>query len=268
MIVSSEAGGFAVRIVRTAWHGREPYPAASCYELVLPLWGAYRVRCARFSTLLDPGRYVVGIPDEEVELFAPISNGYESVIIGFDREIVAQVVSGGALPNSGVNGPVAELGIRRLRAALLGDRGPVVIRELAWRVVSATFDGDSDAGHRREAAGSLGRQAADRRTFDEARAVLSVELQLSAYDLAARVGCSPGQLSRVFVRQTGRGVAAYRSALRAGRALQALTEDRYETLADLAAETGFADHAHLTRTLRDRYGELPSRLRQLLSAEG
>ncbi|WP_222866061.1 helix-turn-helix domain-containing protein [Micromonospora sp. AP08] len=37
-----------------------------------------------------------------------------------------------------------------------------------------------------------------------------------------------------------------------------------ESLAGLAAELGFADQAHLTRTVRAQLGDTPGRLRRLL----
>jgi AraC-like DNA-binding protein len=39
-----------------------------------------------------------------------------------------------------------------------------------------------------------------------------------------------------------------------------------QNLADLAAELGFADHAHLTRTLRAELGSTPTQIRDLLRA--
>jgi AraC-like DNA-binding protein len=79
------------------------------------------------------------------------------------------------------------------------------------------------------------------------------------------VGCSPRHLSRLFVRYTGSGAAAYRMALRANEVLDALA-DGHGSLTDLAAVTGFADHAHLTRTIRRRYGATPTGLREALGS--
>ncbi|WP_091202512.1 helix-turn-helix domain-containing protein [Micromonospora narathiwatensis] len=55
----------------------------------------------------------------------------------------------------------------------------------------------------------------------------------------------------------------YRNRLRVGRALDRL-EEGVDSLAGLAAELGFADQAHLTRTVRAQLGHTPGQLRRLL----
>jgi transcriptional regulator GlxA family with amidase domain len=57
---------------------------------------------------------------------------------------------------------------------------------------------------------------------------------------------------------TGHTVSGYRRTLRARLALEHLRAGA-TNLARLAADTGFADHAHLTRTLKAEYG-LPPRI--------
>jgi AraC-like DNA-binding protein len=52
--------------------------------------------------------------------------------------------------------------------------------------------------------------------------------------------------------------------LRGRRALERLAEGEGD-LAGLAAELGFADQAHLTRTLREQTGRTPQCLRELLT---
>lgn len=83
---------------------------------------------------------------------------------------------------------------------------------------------------------------------------------LSLVELASTVGCAPHHLSRLFRRETGMGVAAYRIGLHVQEALEGLA-DGAQSLADLAAACGFYDHAHLTRTLVHRFGVSPSALR-------
>lgn len=104
-----------------------------------------------------------------------------------------------------------------------------------------------------------------RRLVDDARAVLAVERGVGLVELAARVGASPYHLSRVFAQVTGLTVSRYRSRLRVRRALDRLADGERD-LAALAADLGFADHAHLTRTLRAETGLPPSLLRGVLCA--
>ncbi|MFF4412759.1 helix-turn-helix domain-containing protein [Streptosporangium sp. NPDC001559] len=83
-------------------------------------------------------------------------------------------------------------------------------------------------------------------------------------DLARMVGASPKHLSKVFHAVTGRTITDYRNDLRVRAVLNDLTAGG-DCLADLAARYGFADHAHLTRTVRKHVGEAPSTLREALS---
>lgn len=56
----------------------------------------------------------------------------------------------------------------------------------------------------------------------------------------------------------------YRNRVRVGRMMQRL-EDGDRDFAGLAADLGFADQAHLTRTAREHAGETPTALRLLLA---
>lgn len=81
--------------------------------------------------------------------------------------------------------------------------------------------------------------------------------------LAQRLAVSPFRLSRAFSREMGESITAYRNRFRVARALDAI-ERSDRSLADLAAELGFADQAHLARTLRAQVGYPPSAIRALL----
>ncbi len=73
---------------------------------------------------------------------------------------------------------------------------------------------------------------------------------------AESLGVSPYRLSRAFPREVGVSLTRYRNRVRVGRALERL-EAGERALAVLAAELGFADQAHLTRTLREHAGAPP-----------
>lgn len=86
--------------------------------------------------------------------------------------------------------------------------------------------------------------------------------------LARSLGVSPYRLSREFQALVGVPLTRYRNRLRVGRALDRL-EQGVDSLAGLAAELGFTDQAHLTRTVRAQLGHTPGELRRLLGpAEG
>ncbi|NUS17943.1 MAG: helix-turn-helix transcriptional regulator, partial [Streptomyces sp.] len=84
--------------------------------------------------------------------------------------------------------------------------------------------------------------------------------------LAGLLGASPYRLSRAFSRLTGVSVTRYRNRVRVGLLMHRLSQG--ETgLAGLAADLGFADQAHLTRTVREHVGHTPTALRRLLAVE-
>jgi AraC-like DNA-binding protein len=106
---------------------------------------------------------------------------------------------------------------------------------------------------------------ADRTVVAAAREAVLADLPESAalLPLAARLGVSPYRLSRAFTREVGVPLSRYRNRVRLARAL-----DRIEAgdphLGRLAADLGFADQAHLTRTVRQHLGRTPTALRGLL----
>lgn len=103
---------------------------------------------------------------------------------------------------------------------------------------------------------------------DAARELINADpASLGLRDLAARAGCSPYHLSRSFHAETGLTLTAYRTRIRVLHALESL-ESGHPDLAALAADLGFADHAHLTRTVRRECGHTPSALRRRLNDHG
>ena len=81
--------------------------------------------------------------------------------------------------------------------------------------------------------------------------------------LARRLAVSPHHLSRVFVAETGETISRYRNRVRTRLAMERIA-DGEASLARIAAELSFADHAHLTRVVRREVGRTPSDLRDLL----
>ncbi|MEV6906520.1 AraC family transcriptional regulator [Amycolatopsis sp. NPDC051071] len=82
--------------------------------------------------------------------------------------------------------------------------------------------------------------------------------------LATLLGASPYRLSRAFTRELGVSLTRYRNRIRVTRALDRL-EAGEPSIAVLAADLGFADQAHLCRTLREHLGHTPTALRGLLA---
>jgi AraC-like DNA-binding protein len=107
--------------------------------------------------------------------------------------------------------------------------------------------------------------AADRAVVAAARAAVLADAPESAglVSLAEALGVSPYRLSRAFSREVGVPLTRFRNGVRVGRAVERLEAGEAD-LAGLAADLGFADQAHLTRTVRDHLGHTPAALRRLL----
>ncbi|WP_236795977.1 helix-turn-helix domain-containing protein [Amycolatopsis sp. GM8] len=106
----------------------------------------------------------------------------------------------------------------------------------------------------------------ERTLVARARAAIQADHPASSslLSLAGLLGVSPYKLSRAFSRELGISLTQYRNRVRVGRALDRL-EAGEPDLAGLAADLGFADQAHLTRTVRDHCGRTPAALRRELS---
>lgn len=85
----------------------------------------------------------------------------------------------------------------------------------------------------------------------------------SLRDIAQSVGTSVFHLCRIFRDVTHQSLHAYRLGLRLRVALERLAQER-GTLASVAADLGFAGHAHLVRLCQRHYGAPPSALRAQL----
>ena len=93
----------------------------------------------------------------------------------------------------------------------------------------------------------------------------SFQEQLGLLDLARRVGASPYHLSHIFSEVTGVTISQYRTRLRVQAVLDRRIDDGNAAVRG-AAETGFADHGHMTRTVTGLLGARPSELRTRLRA--
>ncbi|OWQ48436.1 hypothetical protein CDL60_04715 [Roseateles noduli] len=91
-------------------------------------------------------------------------------------------------------------------------------------------------------------------------AALAADPNLGLAEWADTVGIAPQSLSRGFHRAYGLSPKRYRLELRTLQALRRLPGWQ-GSVATLAAETGFADQAHLTRAIVALTGRTPTRWR-------
>jgi len=148
-----------------------------------------------------------------------------------------------------------DLAHRRLLIAAAGGDIDYALTEELLRLVTATTGRPSERP-----------RPADRTLVAAAREAIidGVSEAAGLCPLAGLLEVSPYRLSRAFSREMGISLTRYRNRVRVGRTLDRLAEGE-SSLADLAAHLGFADQAHLTRTVREHLGHTPVALRRLLA---
>jgi AraC-like DNA-binding protein len=141
--------------------------------------------------------------------------------------------------------------LQRVRNELRADDRwtPIALEALAVEMLK---------GHARrdEASARPSRRCADLREFIESESPRVPTLS----ELASRAGLRPAQLSRVFRAAFGTSPVELGRRYRAAWT-RAHIESTPMSLSRLAAEAGYADHAHMCRDLRRRYGVAPHQLR-------
>ena len=233
------------------------------YEMCLIRHGCFRFRNTHGTVLVDPTTALLGRADDfDYEIEHPLPGGDGDTFVLLDAETVAAVAGGDVdLPAFVHLTPTVELAHRRLIAAHAQSPQGFSEEEFAVDLLAWTL---AAANPLRVSAGWSTARRRAQRLVDDARMILVADPDRSLVDLAAALGCSPHHLSRLFRRHTGLGVAAYRMSLRVQQALDGLV-DGAPSLSDLAAASGFFDHAHLTRSIVDRFGVSPTALRSILA---
>jgi AraC-like DNA-binding protein len=230
-------------------------PPREDVRLVLVRQGGFRRRVRGHTADLDRTVGYIGIPGEEEQFSHPAGGDVcTSISLAPDlwRSVAGEAprLAGSSLY---VDGRL-DLAHRRLLAssrtaadeALAG-----LVAEVVRRVVTTTVPDGGDEALVARARGVIG---------DDHPAAVSL------IPLAALLGVSPYRLSRAFTRTLGVSLTRYRNGVRVSRALDRL-EDGEPSLAVLAADLGFADQAHLCRTMREHLGHTPTALRRLLGAK-
>jgi AraC-like DNA-binding protein len=251
--------GFDVNEVRC----RQPRSGFSAPEhttgrgLVFVTRGAFVRRIDGREVLLDSTvAYLMG-PGNEQQCAHPVDGGDACVVIGLSQELLACMTGGEtevAIPAVPMDA-ASELAVRQITSLARGDDVDGALAERVVRTVAALV------------ARGLGRPAAPTYGHDRlvrhVREIMLAEPGLGVIELGRRAGCSPHHLSRVFGRVTGSSISGYRNRIRVSRALDRIAQGE-TSLAALAHDLGFADHAHLTRTIRAVTGRTPTACRGLL----
>jgi AraC-like DNA-binding protein len=227
------------------------------YRIVLVTRGRFRRRTDGVLAELDPTVAYVGVPGQE-ERFAHPAGGDICTSISLGPDLWRTVAGDAGLRRSTVYIDARlDLAHRRLLAAARAGEDPServleVLDRVVRQVVGRAVESPSREG--------------DRDLVADARRVIAEEDPAAdgLFPLAELLGVSPYRLSRAFTGELGESLTRYRNRVRVGRALDRL-EGGDPSLAALAADLGFADQAHLTRTMRAHLGHTPTAVRRLLA---
>lgn len=254
----------AVTCQETHAQWSEPEERAD-YRVVLVRRGRFRRSASGAHADVDPTLAYVGVPGEE-ERFAHPAGGDTCTSISLTPglwRVMAGDVSRLATQSVYVSARLDLIHRRVLAAARTGDVDYALTEELLGllagavsQVVSGTTPTTPPGTH------APGREAALLRAARQA-IIDGHPASDGLLPLAELLGVSPYRLSRSFTRELGVSVTRYRNRVRIGRALNRLEEGE-NSLGALAADLGFADQAHLSRTMRQYLGRTPTALRKLL----
>ncbi|MDX3188791.1 helix-turn-helix transcriptional regulator [Streptomyces sp. MN03-5084-2B] len=250
--------GYAVSVVRcaddhTGWSAAE-VPAG--HRMVLVRRGRFRRRVRGVVADVDPTAAYLAQPGDE-ERFAHPAGGDVCTSVEFGAGLWHRLTGDRALPSTVYVDAALELAHRRVVASA-ADPDYALAEQLLTLVGGAIAQAAPPP--------ASPRPGGDHALVSRAREAILADDPVAAglFPLAEALGVSPYRLSRAFPREVGVSLTRYRNRVRAGRALERLEAGERE-LAVLAADLGFADQAHLTRTLREHAGAPPGALRRLLA---
>jgi AraC-like DNA-binding protein len=256
----AEHGGLSVTDV-TCHHraGRGSDEPVSALAIVFVRRGRYVRSADGRETLLDPTLAYAMTPGQEQRCDHLDDAGDACTMLQLTASAAAELWGDCDLPATAwpTHGSVDLCHRLLLAAARRGEETDEVTVALA-----GTALGQVDRA--RVASGRPATERARRAIADGARMLLADQPRASLTQLARTLSVSPHHLSRVFREQTGSTISAHRRRLRVRTVLDRLGHGEHD-LARLAADVGFADHGHLTRTVRRETGATPSRLRELLT---
>lgn len=258
--------GFAIDDVRICARTPSwlPSESSSSFRLVFIRRGVFRLRLGGQELVADPTTAYVARAGEEQSIAHRVGARDTSTSVTLSPALVADF---GAVDAPAATGPLRSSGSVDLAHRVLYARATSGADgfELAERVLRLAADALDPRQHAPSAASVSATALARKRVVDAAREALAADpISLGLEPLAAKVNVSPAYLSRIFHRETGHTLTRFRNRLRVRLVLDRL-EDGETNLARLAADLGFADHAHLTRTVRDDVGHTPSVVRALLA---
>lgn len=266
-VVTEIAAGGGVSVAQVSIRAQTPRwsepEAPPGYRLVFVRRGTFRARVGGHALLAEPAVAYAGGPGVAQSIAHRVGADDVCTAVTLGPELMSGLVPGDrplgtSVPVTGAVAVAHRLLVARARRGA----DALELAERATGLAAALLAARSPAP---AAAGRPATRAARRKLAESARELLAADPGRSGLAVIARhAGCSPHHLSRVFRAETGLTLTRYRNRVRVLLALEAI-EAGEPDLAALAARLGFADHAHLTRTVRLECGRSPRDLRRLLA---
>jgi AraC-like DNA-binding protein len=237
--------------------------------LVLPRRGVFTVAARSERVVADTTRARFLDEGDAYRVSHSHADGDASTVIRVDRGLLEEVghANGyrtrrarGAFPTQhSMVGPATDYLHRRLvwslgRADVIP---PIAVEDAVLSIVGGTLSaaGDRAAYPPRTVPSQAAMVARVQEMLNE-----RVHDNVTLHELAREVGASPYHLSRTFNRLTGLSIRTYVKRLRIRAAIDRLLAGE-RSLTTLAHDLGFADHSHLTRSLRRELGLTPREMR-------
>jgi AraC-like DNA-binding protein len=155
-------------------------------------------------------------------------------------------------------GPVATLGGLVADELSTATRHPAFAENLIGSIVTGIMDMTADAS---ESAAQTGRLTQAQMNRLSAHFSVNGEQRLSVSEMAALVGLSESWFATVFRQTTGKTPLQWQLSRRIEAARQ-LLDDEALSIAEIAAQYGFADQAHFTKVFRQFTGDTPAAWRK------
>lgn len=215
--------------------------------------GAQAFRCRGGSHVSTAGLVMAFNPDDPHDGHAGRPGGFTYRMVHVDPETVRGVLGNIGSPlfiTPVIHDPRLAARVRRAADAILSGADPLTCQEALDALIRYVGRHATRAGR--------GDHAGATSSMDPLRDLLHASFAgyLTANDLVRAAGRSRFQVYRLFREQYGLSPSAYLRQLRLRAARRALAAG--EPPGHVAAATGFADQAHLTRWFRRTYGITPA----------
>jgi AraC-like DNA-binding protein len=245
----------------SAWSTPEP---VGHFSLVLVRSGLFRRQVDGAEIVADACSGYLERAGSEHRIAHPVG-GDICTTFTLSSALLEATTRGAALPRDRADGPIltspaVDIGHRAFLARACAGADTEELAERALLLVGLVVAGLAPGA----VAAGFPAQRRGEGVVDQVRQAVAADPGVRLADLARVTQLSPYHLSRLFHRSSGVTISQLRSRLKVRQALDRLADGQRD-LAALAAEAGFADQAHLTRTVRRETGHTPGQLRALLA---